>query len=179
MVPDLLETVNTTLRPFTHGDAPAVFTYWLSDPGWERYNASVPSEFSETDAQRFVEDMCARCRTNSPNWAIVYRGAVVGVVSMTFEQAHRIAVIGYGIHGGLRGRGLSIEAVRVVIQASFAAYPNLNKIRAHTDVENVASTRVLAKLGFTREGVLRSNQFVKGQLRDEAVYGLLRSECTF
>ena len=36
--------------------------------------------------------------------------------------------------------------------------------------------RVIEKLGFSREGLLRNNQFVKGRLADEAIYGVLREE---
>ena len=176
MIPEQLETAHLLLRPFAADDARAVLDYWQSDPGWERFNASVPRDFSGADAQRFVEEMRARSRADRPHWAIVHDGAVVGVVSLTFEQDHRIAVIGYGVHGGLKGRGFSTEAARKVIGAAFAACPQLQRIRAHTDAENVASIRVLDKLGFTREGVLRRNQFVKGELRDGAVFGLLRDE---
>ena len=107
---------------------------------------------------------------------MVIDGRVSGVVSLTFEQGHRIAVIGYGIHGALRGQGLSGEAVKTVIDGAFRSYSMLQKIRAHTDSRNTGSIRVLEKLGFKREGILRSNQFVKGELTDEAIYGVLRKE---
>ncbi len=176
MIPDQLETANLTMRPFLEDDAAAVLAYWKSDPGWERFNASVPSEFTMNDANVFVSEMCARSRKDRPSWAVVHRGLVVGVVSLSFEQDYRITVIGYGVHGDLRGRGLAVEAAQTVIDQAFARYAQLQKIRAHTDPENTASIRVLEKLGFLREGTLRKNQFVKGRLCDEAVFGLLRGE---
>ena len=103
-------------------------------------------------------------------------GKVVGIVSLTFEQSHRIAVIGYGVHGAVRGQGLSCEASKAVVDAAFTTYPSLARVRAHTDARNVASMRVLEKVGFRREGILRSNQYVKGEFADEAIYGLLRAE---
>ncbi len=113
---------------------------------------------------------------SQPNWAVILNGKVVGVVSLTFEQSHRIAVIGYGVHGAVRGQGLSGEASKAVVDAAFSSYPGLQKIRAHTNAKNVASMRVLEKLDFLREGILRSNQYDKGEFIDEAIYGLLRSE---
>ncbi len=178
MIPDQLKTTNLILRPFTPRDADAVYLYWQSDPGWERYNASVPANFTQADAAGFVEQMCARSHDDSPNWAVTHQDTVVGIVSLTFEQDHRIAVVGYGIHGDLRGRGFATEAVRAVLGKALQVYPQLGKIRAHTSAENVASMRVLAKLGFAQEGMLRSNQFVKGEFRDEAIFGLLREEWT-
>ncbi len=63
-----------------------------------------------------------------------------------------------------------------MVDAAFGSYPGLRKIRAHTNAENAASMRVLEKLDFLREGILRSNQYAKGEFVDEAIYGLLRSE---
>ena len=176
MILDRFDTTNLTLRPFTEDDAGAVFAYWSSDSGWERFNASVPSNFTPYDAESFVAEMSARSREDRPNWAVVQLGVVVGVVSLTFEQHFGIAVVGYGVHGDLRGRGFAVEAAGAVIDQAFAKYPQLQRIRAHTDLENASSMRVLEKLGFTHEGTLRSNQFVKGRFCDEVVFGLLREE---
>ena len=176
MIPERLDTERLKLRPFARADGRAVFDYWNSDPDWARFNHTVPAEYSETDAEKFVAELISRDRESQPNWAVILNGKVVGVVSLTFEQSHRIAVIGYGVHGAVRGQGLSGEASKAVVDAAFSSYPGLRKIRAHTNAENVASMRVLEKLDFLREGILRSNQYDKGEFIDEAIYGLLRSE---
>lgn len=176
MIPEQLETAWLKLRPFEENDAKFVFEYWRSDPAWERFNASVPQDFGLTDAEDFVSSMCKRDRDVAPHWALVYQGAVVGVVSLTFEQDNRIAVIGYGVHGDLRGQGLSAEAASAVIDQAFVHVPELHKIRAHTDPDNRPSMRVLEKLGFSHEGTLRKDRFVKGRFLDDAIYGLLREE---
>jgi RimJ/RimL family protein N-acetyltransferase len=104
MIASNLNTAHLQLRPFSADDTAAVLAYWQSDPGWERFNASIPSNFMESDAANFVAEMRERDRSHRPHWAIVHEGSVVGVVSLTFEQVCRIAVIGYGIHADLRGR---------------------------------------------------------------------------
>jgi ribosomal-protein-alanine N-acetyltransferase len=176
MLPDQLDTAHLTLRPFKADDASAVLDYWQSDPSWERYNASVPEDFHLADAEDFVNTMCSRDRCSSPSWALVYQGTVGGIVSLTLEQSDRVAVIGYGVHSDLRGQGLSVEAAFAVIDQAFEHYAELKKIRAHTDPENVPSMRVLEKLGFSHEGTLRKNQFVKGRFVDEAIFGILCEE---
>lgn len=176
MIPKELQTERLTLRPFTLNDAQAVFEYWNSDPNWSRFNESVPADYTALDAEQFVTDMIAREHEDRPNWAVLVDDEVVGIVSLTFEQDHRIAVIGYGVHSKLRGNGFSGEASQTVIDQAFNAYAQLRKIRAHTDARNLASIRVLEKLGFSREGILRPNQCVKGDCADEATYGLMRSE---
>ena len=176
MIPDHLETTRLTLRPIKADDASAVLDYWQSDPSWQRYNASVPKDFHLADAEDFVTTMRNRDRRSAPSWALVHQGIVVGIVSLTLEQDYRIAVIGYGVHGDLRGQGLSVEAAFAVIDQAFEHHAELKKIRAHTDAENLPSVRVLEKLGFSHEGTLRKNQFVKGRFVDEAIYGMLREE---
>ena len=51
---------------------------------------------------------------------------------------------------------------------------DLNRVQAETDTRNVASARVLEKLGFEREGTLREDCVVNGEVSDSWVYGLLR-----
>ncbi len=157
MIPDRLQTENLSLRPFVLSDAPAVYDYWKSDPGWERFNASVPAGFTHDDAVDFVVEMTGRERLRRPNWALEVDGGVVGVVSLNFEEDFRVATVGYGIHAGLRGRGLCQEAVEKVLDDAFSAYPELERIAALTDRENRASIRVLHKIGFSEEPGVESD----------------------
>jgi RimJ/RimL family protein N-acetyltransferase len=176
MIPELLDTQRLVLRPFDKDDVNAVFDYWNSDPDWARFNRSVPANYTVQHVEKFVMELISRVRETQPNWAVTLDETVVGIVSLTFEQGHRIAVIGYGIHGALRGQGMSGEALEIVIDQAFNCYAQLRKIRAHMDSQNLGSMRVLEKLGFSREGILRSNQYVNGEFVDEAIYGILRSE---
>src|SRR5258708_36165238 len=65
-------------------------------------------------------------------------------------------------------------------RARFAAVAfdtlDLNRVQAETDTRNVASARVLEKLGFVREGTLREDCVVNGEVSDSWVYGLIRRE---
>ena len=53
---------------------------------------------------------------------------------------------------------------------------DLNRVQAETDTRNAASARVLEKLGFVREGTLREDCVVNGDVSDSWVYGLIRRE---
>jgi len=52
----------------------------------------------------------------------------------------------------------------------------LNRVQSEADTRNVASERVLEKLVFLREGTLRENCIVDGEVSDSWIYGLLRRE---
>ena len=53
---------------------------------------------------------------------------------------------------------------------------DLNRVQAEADTRNAASARVLEKMGFVREGTLREDCVVNGDVSDSWVYGLLRRE---
>ena len=53
---------------------------------------------------------------------------------------------------------------------------DLNRVQPEADTRNAASGRVLEKLGFLREGTLRENCIVDGDVSDSWIYGLLRRE---
>jgi RimJ/RimL family protein N-acetyltransferase len=52
----------------------------------------------------------------------------------------------------------------------------LNRVQAETDTRNVVSARVLEKLGFLREGTLREDCIVVGEVSDSWVFGLIRRD---
>jgi RimJ/RimL family protein N-acetyltransferase len=171
-----MATENLSMKPFEEGDGAAVYAYWKSDPGWEKYNASVPLGFTEQDANDFVEEMYSRDRMIRPNWALVHEDIVVGVVSLSFDGDHRTALLGYGVHAKLRGRGLTIEAVATVLDGAFSEYPKLQTVQARTDAKNVASIRVLKKLGFSKVNAPGDKAEEPDASAHDSTFHLMRTE---
>jgi RimJ/RimL family protein N-acetyltransferase len=174
VLPERIETKRLTLRAFSPADVDAVLEY-SNDPEWSRFQ-QMPSPFSRADAESRVAELIARDRNTQPTWAMTLGEQVIGIVRLSFECDHRIAVLGYGVHKKHWGEGLSREGARSVVDLAFAHYEQLRRIRAQTDLRNARSIRVLEKLGFTHEGTLRANTFEKGEFVDETVFGLLREE---
>ena len=83
--------------------------------------------------------------------------------------------IGYHIREQHRRKGYAVEAAVTVINYCFNKL-NFHKMYADTDPDNLASQRVLKKLGFMLEGISREKNLVKGRWTDELDYGLLKSE---
>jgi len=50
------------------------------------------------------------------------------------------------------------------------------RIQAHTDLRNVASQKVLEKVGFRKEGIIRRSIFIRGEWRDACLYSILIEE---
>ena len=70
--------------------------------------------------------------------------------------------------------GYGKEAVGELVRHCFEDL-GLNRVAAEVYDFNPAAVRLLERLGFRREGVLRQNVW-KGEFRDEWAYGLLASE---
>jgi RimJ/RimL family protein N-acetyltransferase len=65
--------------------------------------------------------------------------------------------------------------VGLLVEYLLSGYPT-ERVAAFTDIENAPAQRLLERLGFQREGVLRRATFRDGRWRDLAIYGILREE---
>jgi RimJ/RimL family protein N-acetyltransferase len=83
--------------------------------------------------------------------------------------------IGYSVIPSERGKGYCSEAAKIMVDYLFLS-KDIVRIQAHTNVRNVASQRVLEKVGFKKEGVVRKSVFVRGEWRDRYLYSILREE---
>ena len=173
-LPEIIETPRLVLRPYRFEDLEDVFAYAV-DEDWGRF-LPVPAPYSQKDAIDFIARMTLLDRRAHPAWAIVSSGRVVGGVNIRFDFANRLGEMGWSIARPLWGRGLTPEAAVAVIDAAFSTHPDLNRIRAMADARNVASHRVMEKVGMSREGTLRQNRITRGEPVDEVWFGVLRCE---
>ena len=73
------------------------------------------------------------------------------------------------------GRGYAIEAARVVLGVAFGEF-GPHRVTGSCDARNLASARLMERLGMRREAHFRSNEYVKDEWCDELVYAILREE---
>jgi len=106
---------------------------------------------------------------------LIDSGETIGDCGIHIDLKHRRGVLGYLIRPDHWGRGIATEAVSAVIEYCFSHLnPPLNRIEADHYIENPASGRVLEKLGFAKEGVLRSYIYKDGAPRDVVRWSRLR-----
>ena len=125
----------------------------------------------------FIECQCEQPRTNC-QLAITLRvdGQLIGSCGIRLESTDsRQANIGYEIAPGYWGEGYATEAARAMVAFGFGEL-HLHRIWARCVAENVASYRVLEKVGMRREWRLREQEWTKGQGWDTLVYGILDHE---
>jgi RimJ/RimL family protein N-acetyltransferase len=99
----------------------------------------------------------------------------IGDVGVNLNDNRMQAEIGYTLAPDRQGHGYATEAVRAVLDRLFTVQ-GLHKVTAECDARNVASIRLLERLGFTREGLLRRHTWIKGEWTDDLLYGLLEED---
>jgi len=112
----------------------------------------------------------------SYRWFITLASEVVGSVSLkNISHSMGYAEIGYGIGEQYQGKGIATAAVARLVSRIFRE-TSLRKLTALVHDENRGSRRVLEKLGFRPEGLLREHYLINGSPVDEVFYGLLKQE---
>lgn len=96
-------------------------------------------------------------------------------VSNVRRGVAQAASLGYWIGAPHAGRGFMTEAVRAALQFAFVTL-GLNRLEAACLPTNLASTRVLEKAGFRREGMARRYLKINGQWQDHALFALLHDD---
>lgn len=168
-----------TLRAFSLGDLVA-FTDLHTRPDVARYLYWEPRTPEESRAAllRRIDEMAGDPALGGLSLAVTRTAddALLGeVVLRIVAPAHRGGELGFIFHPDHSGRGYAIEAARVVLGVAFGEF-GLHRVTGSCDARNVASARLMERLGMRREAHFRSNEYVKDEWCDELVYAILREE---
>jgi RimJ/RimL family protein N-acetyltransferase len=159
------------LRPWTEGDVPALVAA-LNDPEIPRWIPVIPRPYTEADALAYVR---GEVHDLANTWAFTVDGRPIGSIGMGTNQ-YAVGHIGYWCAREARGQGFTPRALRLVCRYAFEEL-GLGRLELVTDPDNVASQRVAEKVGFRREGVLRSHLLhPDGRRRDSIMFSLLPGE---
>jgi ribosomal-protein-alanine N-acetyltransferase len=91
------------------------------------------------------------------------------------DKTSRRAEIGYDLEPAYWRQGLMTEALCVVLKYGFEKM-RLNRIQALIDSKNARSMKLVRRLGFRKEGVLRQRSYFKGRFLDDVMFSLLKTE---
>ena len=158
------------LRPWRLDDAPAVYAA-CQDPELLHWIPVIPRPYAEEDARAFVSGESAR----GEQFAVTEDGRVVGSIGMGVND-QKTGHIGYWCAAEARGRGVMTRALRLLCRHALDEL-QLERLELVTDPDNAASQRVAEKVGFRREGILRSHiRHPDGRRRDSVMFSLLPGE---
>lgn len=157
---------------------------------WERVHSySALPEFSQyelwgpntaDDTKKFVSEMIAQSE-QEPRFKFDFAvcindsGLLIGGCGIRREsQSSCIGNLGWAIDPKHQSQGYATEAARELIRFGFEKLA-LEVIYATCDSRNVASFKVMEKLGMKRVGHLIGDKMQKGHLRDTYRYELKRN----
>ena len=100
----------------------------------------------------------------------------IGLIGMNLgKQNYRTAEVWFKVHKDFWRRGYTTEALTKLLDFGFNGL-NLHRIEAGCAVENIASSKVLEKVGMTREGMKRKKLPIRGEWKDNYFYGILEDD---
>jgi RimJ/RimL family protein N-acetyltransferase len=151
-----------------------------SDPEVALYLYQGPLSEKET-RNRLERNMALSAWVAEGDWfsaAAVERASGVTVGDMAchwVSERDRTAEIGFVFDPRHQGRGFATEAARSLINWAFNE-AGFHRVLGRTEARNVASARVLEKLGMRLEAHFVENEWVKGEWQSELVYAVLDRE---
>ncbi len=177
IAPPPLETPRLIVRPLAEGDLPAL----MAVNGDERvtHHLPYPAWKSLDDAKAWHERMRGIQATGTAvQFVIVDKASGVAVgtcLIFRHDAGSARAELGYVLGHAQWGKGVMQEALAALIDAAFGPM-NLRRLEAEVDPRNAASCRVVARLGFTKEGLLRKRWGSGEDAYDVEAWGLLADE---
>ncbi len=173
-----LETERLALRELRSGDAESLFAVLGDEAVAEFYDDDVFDDVSQASEQ--IEAWAAGYRARRcVRWAIAQRenGGLIGTCGYYgFHNWHKRAGIGYELARPFWRQGIMTEALGAIIEFGFKRI-GLNRIEAAVMLDNEGSVKLLEKLGFHQEGVLREYEHWGGKgCVDLRMFSLLKRE---
>jgi len=174
-----IQTERLLLRPTTVDDIDAMYAY-KSQEDVCRYLPYEPMSRDEV-ADR-IAGLWSRTELTEEGQALNLgveersSGRLIGDVVLFWRSvAHRGGEIGYVFSPDVAGHGYATEAARALLGLGFDSL-GLHRIIARLDARNVASARLLERLGMRREGLLLQDEWFKGAWSDTLEYAMLEDE---
>jgi len=166
-----------TLRPAAPTDAERL-KRWRGEWSVRRFqplhDLTVAQLRSDVAAQRIKN--LYRGRGDKFQWIVEVDGEPGGWITLVVSNwEHGLAEVGYALTTECQGRGVMVRALQRLLDDLFGRTA-LERVEARCAVDNTASQRVLEKVGFRREGLLRSYFRLHGRRVDNYLYAMLKVE---
>lgn len=173
-----LLTPRLILRPLRPEDAAAMFGY-RSRPDVFRYQLWRPAD--EAEIREYIGRQQRLAPGEPGTWyslAIERRegGGMIGDAGLHFPDGNPDEVeIGITLSPEFQRRGFAAEALREIFRFCFHMLAK-TRITAGADPRNLASVRLLERMGMTRTAYVRACLEVRGELVDDVRYAVRKDD---
>lgn len=170
-----METDRLIIRHFLPDDAEACMESWGRDADLRRYIVYYPmTDISQM--RSFVKNMSAQKNA----WLLIEKKSnqTVGYVTIDIPyESLKIGEVGYVIGKKYQGDAYTYEALKFLLNMYFTKY-DLYLIEAKYNESNIASGKILEKLGFKKEAVLRGRRIdgITMERNDMVVCSMTKNE---
>jgi RimJ/RimL family protein N-acetyltransferase len=164
----LLEGKLVNLRVIEREDLP-LLAEWSNNPGYLGQFVWLPQQ-SRTEWEKRYDALTADTK-----WFLVEKKDGTKIGTMFHWLIENLMEISCVLTSNERGKGYGAEATKLLVDYLFLSR-DLIRIQAHTDARNLVSQKVLEKVGFKKEGIIRKSVFAKGEWRDRTLFSILREE---
>ena len=169
--------VSVRIRPARVSDAP-LFQAWRAESSVRRFQPLQDvalSQIRNDVASQNIDDLF-RARGERFQWVIEAGGRPSGWITLVVGNwEHGLCEVGFALTSESQGRGVMTQALSLLLPDLFLN-TRLERVEARCAIENFASKRVLEKVGFVREGVLRGYFLLQGNRVDHYLYAILRDD---
>lgn len=172
-------TKRLLLKILAPNSADSVLEFQLNDKElFERYEADRCPNFYTIEHQKKMLECEFRLALKKLNirFYVFLREdptTIIGTISLyNINSTNKCCEIGYKFASRFHGNGYALESLLEAICIAFDEL-ELERIVAHVQETNLASIRLLEKIGFQKEGVCRHHLCVKGQWTDHLQFSLL------
>lgn len=158
-------------------DTEAFFEYYADPKVSEHIISYIPQNFQEAQNEVLYWKNFFR-RKEGVYWGIAVKetNRLIGSIGLTaWNRHHNRAEISYDLSHHYWQQGIMTKAVQQTLLYGFNAF-QINRIEAFTALDNIASSKLLEKSGFTLEGKLRQYRFSGGKYHDTLCYSILKHE---
>lgn len=172
-----IKTDRLIIRLAKPDDAEAIYSYrsdfienkyqgWFPDSAKEvrDYISNMPGTID-------VADICFQ-------FAIIGREEkrLIGDMGIVFtNHDNSQAEIGCTLHKDYQGKGYATEALKAIVNYLFIAL-NKHRIVASVDPRNIASLKLIERLGFRKEAHFKESYYLRGEWVDDIIYAMLKKE---
>lgn len=166
------------LRTFEIQDAEAL--YVLIDANRDHlrpWMSWIDTTTSVKDMRSFIWHSQARqSQNNGFNAGIFYQSKLAGVIGFHFiDHEDRKTEIGYWLAASMQGKGLMTRVCHAMVDYAFHEL-KLNRVEIQVAIDNARSRAIPERLGFTQEGILRDDVWLRDHFVDHVVYSMLARE---
>jgi len=164
------------LRPIWIDDADAVFKY-RSDSDTNKYQGWIPKTIGEV--KEFIGKISPEINIPGTWFQFVIllkeSNTLIGDIGVHFLDTDNNEVeIGCTLDKSFQGKGYATETLKQVIAFLFNDL-NKDKIIVSIDPRNIKSINLVEKTGFNKEALFEKSLLINGELVDDVIYSILRT----